>query len=75
MEEKQKPLKIKLHSFVIIIAFVVIIMMSIFIYIQKVNSEKKIKQLQDEAATLQSTITELQDKLDTISRITYNNNR
>lgn len=70
MEEKQKPIKMKLHTFIIIIAVVVIAMMSIFMYIQKRNSEEKIQQLQTEAAQLQATINELQGKLNNIRTIT-----
>ena len=70
MEEKQKPIKIKLHTFVIIISIAVIILMAIFMYIQKMNSEKKIQQLQNEAANLQATINDLQGKLNSIKTIT-----
>lgn len=70
MEEKQKPIKMKLHTFVIIIAVVVIALMAIFMYIQKRNSEEKIKELQAEAAQLQSTVNELQGKLNNIRTIT-----
>ena len=70
MEEKQKPIKMKLHTFIIIIALVVIVMMAIFMYIQKRNSEDKIQQLQTEAAQLQETINELQGKLNSIRTIT-----
>lgn len=70
MEENQKPIKMKLHTFVIIIAFAVIIMMAIFMYIQKRNSEEKINKLQNEAAQLQATINDLQGKLNNIRTIT-----
>ena len=70
MEEKQKPIKMKLHTFIIIIAVVVIAMMAIFMCIQKRNSEEKIQQLQSEAAQLQATINELQGKLNSIKTIT-----
>lgn len=70
MEEKQKPIKMKLHTFIIIIAVVVIAMMAIFMCIQKRNSEEKIQQLQTEAAQLQATINELQGKLNSIKTIT-----
>ena len=70
MEENQKPIKVKLHTFVIIIAIAVIIMMAIFIKVQKVNSNKKIQELQTESAQLQEKITELQGKLNSISNIT-----
>ena len=70
MEEKQKPIKMKLHTFIIIIAVVVIAMMAIFMCIQKRNSDEKIQQLQSEAAQLQETINELQGKLNNIRTIT-----
>ena len=70
MEEKQKPIKMKLHTFIIIIAVVVIAMMAIFMCIQKRNSDEKIQQLQSEAAQLQATINELQGKLNNIRTIT-----
>ena len=69
MEENKKALKIKLPTFIMIIAFLVIAMLGIFIYIQKVNSNKKIEQLQNETASLQTTISELQGKLGDISNI------
>ena len=70
MEEKQKPIKMKLHTFIIVIAVVVIAMMAIFMCIQKRNSEEKIQRLQTEAAQLQATINELQGKLNNIITIT-----
>lgn len=70
MEEKQKPIKMKLHTFIIVIAVVVIVMMAIFMCIQKRNSEEKIQQLQTEVAQLQATINELQGKLNNIRTIT-----
>ena len=70
MEEKQKPLKMKLSTFITILSVAVIIMLSIFMFIQKRNSENKIKDLQSEAAQLQATINELQGKLNNIRTIT-----
>ena len=72
MEEKQKPIKMKLHTFVIIIAVVVIALMAIFMYIQKRNSEEKIKELQAEAEQLQSTVNKLQEDYNETSKITIN---
>ena len=69
MEEKQKPLKMKLSTFITIIAIGVVIMLAIFMFIQKKNSEDRIKELQNESAKLQETVTELQGKLDSISNI------
>lgn len=70
MEEKQKPLKMKLSTFITILSVAVIIMLSIFMFIQKRNSENKIKDLQSEAAHLQATINELQEKINSIKTIT-----
>ena len=70
MEEKQKPLKMKLSTFITILSVAVIIMLSIFMFIQKRNSENKIKDLQSEAAQLQATINELQEKINSIKTIT-----
>ena len=66
-KEKQKPLKMNLSTFITIITITVVIMLAIFMYIQKKNSEDKIKELQNETANLQGTIRELQGKLEGVS--------
>ena len=49
------------------IAIIVILLMGVFIYMQKVESDKKITKLENNASELQETINNLQGKLDSIS--------
>ena len=43
--------------------------MAVFIYIQKINSDREISKLKTDAEELKGTVTELQGKLDSISNI------
>ena len=73
MEENQKTNKTKLSTFIIVLAVLVIIIMAGFIYMQKINSDREMSGLKNDAEELKATVTELQDKLDGISN-TINDN-
>lgn len=65
MEEKKN--KISLSVFISVLAVLVIIIMAGFIYMQKINSDREIAGLKNDAEKLKATVTELQGKLDRIS--------
>ena len=67
MEEKAN--KTKISTFIIVVAVIVIIIMAGFIYMQKINSDREIEGLKNDAEELKATVTELQGKLDSISNI------
>ena len=67
MEEKNN--KTKLSTFIIVLAVLVIIIMAIFIYMQKINSDREITGLKNDADELSKTVAELQGKLDSISEV------
>lgn len=67
MEENQKTNKTKLSTFIIVLAVLVIIIMAGFIYMQKINSDREIEGLKNDAEELKATVIELQGKLDRIS--------
>ena len=71
MEEKKN--KISLSVFISILAVLVIIIMAGFIYMQKINSDREISGLKNDAEELKATVTELQGKLDNISDISSTN--
>ena len=68
MEEEKKN-KISLSTYVLILAILIIAVMAVFIYMQKVNSEREIAGLKGDAEELKATVNELQGKLDNISNI------
>ena len=69
MEENQKTNKTKLSTFIIVLAVLVIIIMAGFIYMQKINSDREISGLKNDAEELKATVTELQGKIDTSAEI------
>ena len=66
MSEKA-PIKISLSTFFLVIAILVIIVMGVYLYIQKTNSDKTIAELENSNASLETTIDNLQNKIDTIA--------
>ena len=72
MEEKKN--KISLSIFISILAVLVIIIMAGFIYMQKINSDREISGLKNDAEELKTTIADLQGKLDNISNVASTNN-
>ena len=58
----------------LVIAINLIIVMGIFMYMQKTKSDKQIAELENNAGKLQKTINDLQGKIDTISN-TINSNK
>ena len=74
MEENQKTNKTKLSTFIIVLAVLVIIIMAGFIYMQKINADREIAGLKNDAEELKATVTELQGKLSNISEVASTNN-
>lgn len=72
MEEK-KSVKISLSTVLLLIAILVIIVMALYIYTEKINSNKEIADLEANATNMQDKIDELQGKIDSISN-TINSN-
>lgn len=66
MEEK-KSVKISLSTFFLFLAIIVIIVMALYIYTEKINSNKEIADLEANATDMQDKIDELQGKIDSIS--------
>lgn len=66
MEEK-KYIKISLSTFFLLLAIIVIIAMVYYIYIEKTNYNKEIANLEANATNMQSTIVDLQGKIDSIA--------
>lgn len=73
MEEKE-TLKISLSTFFLFIAIIVIIAMGIYIYIEKTNANKEIEGLKANTTNLQTTIENLQDKVNNSSNTITSNN-
>lgn len=73
MEEK-KSVKISLSTFFLFIAIVVIIGMALYIYTEKINSNKEIADLEANATNMQDKIDELQGKIDSISNTINSDN-
>ena len=69
MKETKEPIKVNVSTFLLIIAMIVIGVMAYFMYSQKMQSDKDIVNLQDEAKKSQATINELQSKLDNVANI------
>ena len=70
MEKK----KISLSVFISVLAVLIIIIMAGFIYMQKINSDREISGLKNDSEELKATVTELQEKLDSISDIANTSN-
>ena len=66
MSEKA-PIKISLSTFFLVIALLVIIVMGIYLYIEKTNSDKTITELENSNADMEATIDNLQSKIDSIA--------
>ena len=73
MEEKKKN-KISLSTYLLVLAVLVIAVMAVFIYMQKVNVNREIEGLKKDAEELKSTVVQLQGKLDNISNIASTSN-
>lgn len=58
----------------LVIAIIVIILMGVFIYMQKVEADEKITELENNASELQENINNLQGKIDSISNTINDNN-
>ncbi len=63
MEENQKTNKTKLSTFIIVLAVLVIIIMAGFIYMQKINSDREISGLKNDAEELKATVQNCRGKL------------
>ena len=61
---ENKKLKISLSNLVLLLAILVIIAMSYYIYIEKINYGKQIAELEANAANMQNTINDLQGNID-----------
>ena len=72
MKETKEPIKVNVSTFLLIIAMIIIGVMAYFMYSQKMQSDKEIANLQDEAKKSQATINELQNKLDNVANIANN---
>lgn len=57
-----------------VIAIILIVVMGVFMYMQKIESYRQIAELENNASKLQETINDLQGKIDTISN-TINSNK
>ena len=66
MMSEKAPIKISLSTFFLVIAILVIIVMGIYLYIEKINSTKTITELENSNADMENTIDNLQNKIDTI---------
>lgn len=73
MEEKKNN-KIKLSTYIIVLVLLVATVLGGFIYIQKMNANKKLEELKNEEANLKNTVSELQGKLDGIDNIANSTN-
>ena len=71
MEEK-KTLKISLSTIFLVLAIIGIIVMAYYIYIEKANYNRKIAELEVNATKMQSTINDIQGKIDSISNTMSN---
>lgn len=69
MEENKKTNKTKLSTFIVVLAVLVIIIMAGFIYMQKINADREISGLKNDAEELKATVTELEGKIDTSAEI------
>ncbi len=67
--EEEKKTKMNMSTFLLIVAMFVIICMAIFMYVQKINSDREIEILKNNGAELQEKVTELQGKMNNISNI------
>lgn len=74
MSEKA-PIKISLSTFFLVIAILVIVVMGVFLYIEKTNSDKTIAELENSNADMEATIDNLQNKIDTIANTIGSDNK
>lgn len=74
MSEKA-PIKISLSTFFLVIALLVIIVMGIYLYIEKTNSDKTITELENSNADMEATIDNLQNKIDSIANTINSDNK
>ena len=65
---ENKQSKISLSTVLLLLAILVIIAMSYYIYTEKTNYNKEIAELEANATNMQSTINDLQGKIDNISQ-------
>lgn len=72
MEEK-KSFKISLSIVLLILSLIVIIVMAYYIYTEKMKNNREIADLEANAVNMQSTIDDLQKKIDSISNTISNN--
>jgi len=63
-----------LSTVFLIIAIILIIVMGVFMYMQKTEADREITELENNASEMQETINDLQGKIDTISN-TINSNK
>ena len=73
MEEK-KQIKVSLSTLFLVIAIILIILMGVFIYMQKTESDRQIAELESNAGKLQETINDLQEEIDNASNVVTNDN-
>lgn len=72
MEEKKN--KISLSTYILVLALLIIAVMAVFIYMQKVNANREIEGLKNDTEELKNTVAELQGKQGIISEVTSPNN-
>ena len=70
--EGEKHNKITLSTYIAVLAVLVIIVMAVLLYMQKINSNREIEGLKNDSEVLKNTVAELQGKLDSINEITNN---
>lgn len=75
MMSEKAPIKISLSTFFLVIAILVIIVMGMFLYIEKSNSDKTISELENSNADMEATIDNLQNKIDTIANTIDSDNK
>ena len=69
---EKKPIAISMSGLVLIIAILVIAVMGVYIYMQDQNAKSEVAKVEEDKASLQNTVNELQGKITTISEITQN---
>lgn len=74
MMSEKAPIKISLSTFFLVITILVIVVMGVYLYIEKTNSDKTITELEKSNADMETTIDSLQNKIDSTSNIANNSN-
>ena len=69
MEDKPKKIQISMSGLFLIIAILVIAVMGVYIYMQDQNAKLEVAKLEEDKASLQNTVNELQGKVDEVANI------